>query len=217
MVKSRKFYIFLEAFLVATFLFTFGILVGIFIENARANAVENNFITLETDILDAKLISDLIGKSECGLAIQKNIEFADRVFWEAQQLTKYEDSNQITEIIKIQHKKYDLLRARIWINSIDIKERCDTDYHNIVYFYEYDNPSLTKKAKQEVISNLLMDIKEEQGENILLLSLAGDIDSPSIDLLKNKYNITELPVILIDENIKITDLETKEDITKYLF
>jgi hypothetical protein len=217
MVKTKKFYIFLETLLVATFLFTFGILMGIFIENARVNAVESSFAELETDLLDARLLSDLIRDSECELAIQENIEFADRVFWEARTLTKYEDSNQITDKIKIQHKRYDLLRAIIWMNSIKIKERCNTSYHNVIYLYEYDNPSSIKRAQQKTISNLLMDIKNEEGENVLLLSLAGDIDSPSIKLLTLKYNITELPTILIDENIKITDLKLKEDITNYLF
>lgn len=216
MVKSRKFYIFLEAFLVATFLFTFGILVGIFIENARVNTLEKDFANLEVDIMDARLISDLIGKSGCELSMQENIKFADRVFFEANKLTKYENSNQITDAIKTEHKKYDLLRIMILMNSINIKQKCKVAYHDVVYIYKYDNPLLSERAKQSVISNLLSDIKNKLGDKVLLLSLAGDMNSPSVELLRNQYNITELPTILIDEKIKVTEINSAEDIEKYL-
>ena len=213
---TKKQYLFLEALLVAALLFSFGILMGIFIENARANLVENNFAQLETEILDARLLSDLINEADCELAKEEIISFADRVFWEARILDKFEASSEITNSIKTQHKKYDLLRAIIWMNSINIKERCGYDYHNVVYIYDYDNPNLVKNSKQAVISNILGDIKTEKGDDILLISMAGNNNLPSIDLLKNRYNITELPTILIDEKIKITNVESVEDIEKHL-
>lgn len=216
MVKTR--YIILEALLVSVFIFTFGILVGIFIENARTNSLEQNSIEIETNILDAKLLSDLIDSSDCNLAIKENIAFADNVFGEAILLNKYEESNQLTESVKLQHKKYDLLRAIIWVNSIKIKERCNTNYHNVVYIYKYEHVNLNDNAKQAAMSNLLSEIKAEKGDQILLLSFSGDNDLPSINLLRDKYNITqeELPVILIDEKTKITNIQTKSELEKYL-
>ena len=217
MVKARKFYVLLEAFLVALFLFSFGILMGIFIENSRTSALEQNFGELETEILDARIISELISSSECQLAINENIAFADRVFWEAKELDKYEKSSQITDSIKIQHRKYDLLRTIIWMNSIKIKDRCNADYHTVVYIYNYDNPSITEKAKQEAISNLLGELKDTYGDKVLLLSLAGDGGSPSIDLLREKYNLTDLPVVFIDEQFKVVSVENmKAEIEQYL-
>ncbi len=214
--KSKKYLIFLEALLVAGFIFSFGILTGIFIENARVNAIQENYAQLETEILDARILSTLISESECQLAIQENINFADRVFWEARLLDKYEQANEITEAIRTQHKKYDLLRTIIWMNSIEIKKRCDAGYHNVVYLYEYKNPSISKRAEQSVISNILMDIKEAKQDQVLLISIAADIEASSIELIKQKYSITQLPTILIDEQTKITEITSKEDIEKYL-
>ncbi len=213
---NKKYMLFLEALLVATFIFCFGLLVGIFIENARVNLTEQSYAQLETEILDAKILSSLIEGSECQLAIQENINFADRVFWEARLLDKYEQANEITQAIKAQHKKYDLLRAIIWMNSIEIKNRCNADYHNLVYLYEYENPSLNKKAQQQAMSNILIDIKQEKQNKVLLISIAGDINSPSIDLIKQKYNITILPTIIIDEKYKITELASAQELEKYL-
>lgn len=204
MVRAR--HVFLEAFVVALLLFSFGILVGIFIENTRVARLDKNFAQLENDILDARLLSDLIATSDCELAASENIKFADRVFFESKLLDKYEQSNEITDAIRQQHMKYDLLRAMIWMNSVSIKERCDSDYYNVVYLYKYENPTLSDRAKQSVVSNLLSDLKNEKGDKVLLVSIAGDIGLPSIELLKNHYNITELPVILINEEIKLTEI-----------
>jgi hypothetical protein len=216
MVKTR--YIILEALLISVCIFTFGILVGIFIENARTNFLQQNFVEIETNTLDARLLSDLIDSSDCNLAVKENIQFADRVFLDARYLNKYEESNQLTESVKLQHIKYDLLRIIIWTNSIKIKEKCHSNYHNVVYIYKYDKTTLTDKAKQTVISNLLSEIKGEKGDKILLLSFAGDTNIPSVNLILNRYNITqqELPVILIDEKIKITDLKDKSELEEYL-
>jgi len=213
---TKKQYLFIEALLVAAFLFSFGILIGVFIENARANLVGNNLAQLETEIMDARLVSNLINLVSCDIAKKETLDFADRVFLEAKTLDKFERSSEITKSIKVQHKKYDLLRAMIWVTSINIKERCGYGYHNVVYIYKYKNPSLTEKATQTVISNILSDIKDEKGDEVLLISMAGDNDLPSINLLLGAYNVTELPAIVIDEKIILTDIKNKEDIEKYL-
>ena len=57
-----------------------------------------------------------------------------------------------------------------------------------------------------------------RGSDIMLISIAGDNNIISVDLLMNLYNITEseLPVILIDEKIKIKSIEKKEDINNLI-
>ncbi|RLG12268.1 hypothetical protein DRN69_06915, partial [Candidatus Pacearchaeota archaeon] len=103
-----------------------------------------------------------------------------------------------------------------WINSIRIKNKCNSDYHNVVYLYNYKNPSIEQKAKQRFFSNLLSELKEKFGNKIMLIPIAADNDIGSVSLLMDKYGIDELPAILIDESIKITEVNNKEDIEKYL-
>jgi hypothetical protein len=86
----------------------------------------------------------------------------------------------------------------------------------VVYFYKYNNPSIEQKSKQRFFSNLLFEIKQKKGDKVMLIPIAADNDLPSVNLLTNKYGIKELPVILIDEGIKITDMESMEDVLKYL-
>ena len=82
--------------------------------------------------------------------------------------------------------------------------------------YEFDNPMVNKKAEQEAISNMLIDLKNKYKDKILLISIAGDINMPSIELLKKQYNITKLPVVLFDEKIKFETLDELKEIEKYI-
>lgn len=209
-------YAILQGLLVAILLFSFGVMAGVFIENSRVANVQKNFAQFEVDLLDTQLVSDLIDSSDCELAMKENIALADRVFWEAKLLEKYEKSNEITDSIKQQHLKYDLLRVMIWQNSIKIKEKCDVSYDNVVYIYKYNELVIAEKSKQAAISSLLGDLKEQYGDEILLLSFAGDTDLPAVNLILDKYDVDTLPIVVVNEYNKVIDISGKEDIEKYL-
>ena len=61
-----------------------------------------------------------------------------------------------------------------------------------------------------------MRLKENRGSDVLLIPIAGDIDFSSINLLIKEYNITQLPTILIDDKIKITEIKTAEEVGNIL-
>jgi hypothetical protein len=217
MIKKQKM-IFLYAFILTIVVFNFGIFMGYLLESSRVNDINTLYLEAEMELLDQRIQKDaldLIGL-DCELLVQENINFADRIFEEALLIQRYEDANEMNDEINFQHKRYDLLRTLFWINSMRIKQECESDYHNIVYFYKFNDPSLDQNSKQRFFSNLLREIKEEYGNKVMLIPIAGDNNLPSIDLLLNKYGITELPTILIDEEILITGLEDKEEVTKYL-
>lgn len=64
----------------------------------------------------------------------------------------------------------------------------------------------------------MSELKQNQGDKVMLIPMAGDNNLTSVSIMMNKYNITEseLPVILIDEKIKITELKTIEELEKNL-
>src|SRR3989338_1678593 len=215
MFNSQK-NVFWEAFILAAFVFAAGILLGFVLENWRSGKIEGLYFQSELDLLDIRIQNDIYSLNEidCTRAVKENINFADRTYEEAKLLQKYEDANKITGNIILQHKKYDLLRALFWINSIKIKSRCNASYHNLVYFYDYNEPSIEIRAKQAVFSGILSELKEEFGSEVMLIPIAGDNDIISVELLMNSYEIaeSELPVILIDEKTKVQKIESKEEI-----
>ncbi|MCK4552673.1 hypothetical protein KAT80_00525 [Candidatus Pacearchaeota archaeon] len=211
-------YVFLQALIIAFVIFNIGIFLGYKLETSRIDKINNWYLQSEIELLDQRIQKDAFEFLElnCDAMVEENINFADRIYEEAMIINKYEKANRINDDIILQHKRYDLLRTLFWINSMKIKEKCNSDYHNLVYFYQYNDVSIEKKAKQKVFSNLLFQIKEEKKAEIMLIPIAADNNIGSINLLLDKYNITELPTILIDEKIKLTAIGGVEDIREHL-
>lgn len=210
--------IFLYALLLTFLVFNFGIFMGYMLESSRIDKINTMYLNAEMELLDQMTQKDSLDvlDLDCNLLLEENIKFGDKIYKEALVIQRYEDANIISDEIVFQHKRFDLLRALFWINSIKIKQKCSSDYHDIVYFYKYNDPSIEQESKQAFFSNLLGELKQKSGNKLMLIPIAGDNDIPSINLFIKKYNITEFPTILIDEKTKMTEVENVEEIEKYL-
>ncbi len=210
--------IFLYALLLTIVVFNLGIFMGYMLESSRVGQINTMYLNAETELLDQITQKEALQTLElnCDLLVSENTKFGDRIFQEALQIQKYEDANRINSEIIFQHKRFDLLRTLFWVNSITIKQKCNSQYHNVVYLYKYNEPALEQESKQKFFSNLLIELKNKYGNKVMLIPIAADNDLPSVNLLVEKYEITDLPVILVDEKTRITDVKTLEDIEKYL-
>lgn len=215
-VRNRN--IFWEAFILAVFIFASGILLGYLLEMNRTSKIISIYQQIELDLLDNRLQDSIISLNsiDCDKFFKETLVFADRIYEEAKTLEKYEDSSQLSEGLMLQHKKYDLLRTELWINSIKLKEKCSQNFSIIVYFYEYKTSNLDVKSMQKIFSNKLAEIKGVKGAKLILIPIAGNMEINSVDYLKSVYNISSYPVILIDENIKIESIEDLNKIESYL-
>ena len=194
--------VFLEALIITLFIFGVGILLGVFIESGRESQISELFLASDINLLDVKIQTEVLNLKDinCNEAIKKNIEFGDKIYNDAKILERYEGASRIKNTLVQYHKKYDLLRTLLWLNSIKIKEKCGSGFHTLVYLYDYSPDELELKGKQAVFSNFLTDLKEEFGGSIILIPIAKNLDISSLDLLIKKYNINETSIIL-DEKI----------------
>ena len=211
--------VFWQALIVALIMFNLGVFMGYMLEKNRINKIDTLYAESELQFLDIRALADIsyLKNVNCSFAVKENIKFADKIYEEAKILQRYEDASRISDALILRHKKYDLLRTQVWINSIRLKEMCAVDYKNVVYLYEYSKDiSIELKAKQDIFSRKLVEVKEKLGWKMLLLPVAGNNNLSSIDLLKIQYNITELPAILIDEKAKIVMIEEVGQIESYL-
>src|SRR3989344_7284983 len=100
MIKlSENKHAFWQALIIAFVIFWTGIMLGIIFESSRASKLEKFYLNSETEIFDIQLKSDLLKlfKYDCDLALEENINFAERIYEEAKTLEKYDSSNKITE------------------------------------------------------------------------------------------------------------------------
>lgn len=209
--------VFWQALILSVLVFSVGVTLGFFLESSRADKIGELYSIAETEFLDVRLQSEIYDNSiiNCDTAVEENINFGDRIYQEARTLDKYEEAQRISDSLIQQHKKYDLLRLSFLINSIKIKNYCKAGYDTILYLYKYSQPTIEEKARQRVISQMLSEIKEEKGSELLLIPIAGDLDLGSIEVMKNNYGARDLPTIIINGKDFGSDI-TKEEIINLL-
>ncbi len=209
---------FWEAFFLAALIFIFGIFMGIAYEGSRLDKINEYYALSEISLMDGFAMSNIIDldKNNCQELINFNLAFADKIYLEALSLVKYEDAGKITDDLRLAHKKYDVLRTFLWINNMKVLEKCEGNLSTVVYLYEYEEPDLNIKAINNVWSKVLSDLKQEKGNEILLISMAVDSNLASLDSMINQFNISKYPVVIINNKEIIYEITSVENLKKYL-
>ena len=215
--ESKK-RVFWEALILTVVIFMLGILIGISFESSKVDTIKQYYSSSEASILDIFASGNLIdlNKVNCQDLNEANFNFADRIYNEATLLEKYEGAGKITDGMIVEHKKYDLLRTLLWINEIKTVGKCGRTGHTIIYLYEYEQKDLTKKATQGVWSKVLLDLKTQEGNNLLLIPIAVDNDLVSLNSVIKNYNVTTYPVLIIDDKTVLNQLSSVDELKGYL-
>jgi len=217
MLNNKK-RVFWEALLLTLLIFLIGMLIGVLSENSRMRSVEEYYIQSEISLIDILTLSNLanLDDANCDNLINSNINFANRIYDEAKLLEKYEQAGKINENIKIEHKKYDVMRTLLWINTMRFSEVCKNNkVHIIVYLYESNTKDLTKKATNTVWSKIINDLKERQGNEIILIPIAVDSDLISLNSVLENFNISSYPALIIDDKYVLEELSSVEEIEEF--
>lgn len=214
-LKSKK-HVFWEALLVTIVIFLAGLFLGMIIEESNSSKISNLYIQSEISLTDAMASLSIMqeGSVNCETAKQANIKLADKVYEEALLLEQYEASGKLTNSMKLLHKKYDLLRTLLWESSSKSLDSCQ-NYDLVIYLYDYETENLEIKAEQNVWSKILLNIKNER-QNMLLIPIALNEDITSTNLLVQKYNITQTPAIIINNQQIIYELDTADPVLNAL-
>lgn len=216
-LNNRK-RVFWEALLLTLVIFIFGILIGVAYEASKSSDINDYYTSSEISMMDIFALNSMINlnSEDCKVLTNANLQFADRIYNEAVLLERYESAGKVTKEIEIVHERYDILRTFLWINNIETSQKCKENYSTVVYLYEYNSEDLAQKARQNVWSKILFDLKQKEGSKILLIPIAADSNLTSLDSLTHQFNITKYPVVVINEKDVIYDLSSVEELVKYL-
>jgi hypothetical protein len=214
MALKKQYNVFWQALLLAITFLVIGMYLGVYLEQGRLVEINDYYIDSEVSLIDIMTLDNLLETNnlDCESLKSANINLLDKVYNEATFLSEYESAGKITEEITLLHKKYDVLRGYLWINTIKIKEKCGEDFDTIVYFYNYEEEDLNKKAEQNVWSKILREIKEEKGSNLVLIPIAVDTELESIDAMISTYNISNYPAVIVNEKIVLDELVEKGEL-----
>lgn len=208
--------VFWKAAIITVIVFVLGVSLGMLIESSRTSSIRDEYKMVEVEWADIKLQSSyfqILKPEFCDAAIKGNLNFADRVYEEGLKIERYENANKLASKDQLLYEKqrYTLFKIDFWLNSIYLKEKCNTNYTNVVYFY-LDDPPLVEKPKQDTISLILKDLKQKHGQSIMLIPLPLNLNLATVDVIKSTYDIEVSPTILINEKSKLEGLYSLEEI-----
>lgn len=217
MLTNKK-RVFWEALILTILIFILGFLAGLVFENKRVEVIEDYYIQSENSLMDIFALNNFASLSNlsCGTLTNSNINFANRIYEEAKILDEYEKAGRITDKIDAQHKKYDIMRTFLWINTIKTDEICKEDSATtIVYIYNFKTDDLTEKATNSVWSKILEELKNKYGNEIILIPIATDSKIIALNSILENYDIQKYPALIIGNKYVIQELSSVEEIEGY--
>jgi len=220
MVKKKNYKsVFWKSLVLTLLLFLVGVAFGMIVEHAREVKVQDKYRELSFELLDSRLRTnfyDIMGEGFCDLAITDNLEFADKIYEEGKKIEIYERFGKLEDLLKDEKRNYALLKTEFWMNSVLLRDKCNADYTTLVYFYRDDPISGEEKQMQNVQSRILMDLKEKYGASLMLIPLPIDLDVGVVELYVDRFDIDDVPAILINEDIKLEGVHSLEEIEKLI-
>ncbi len=219
MVNSK--HAFWQAFIITVVIFVAGLVLGFYVELSSVNKSDLLIRSAEIDLLDNQIkISSLTNdfNFNCNTAKSNLFNFADEIYKDVSKFEEQEGQSKFTANQgRILHKRYDLLRLQLWMESLEIKKKCNESFHTVVYFFDYGASDVEIKSQQRILSIVLMDLKYAHSDEIFLIPIASNLDLSSIDLIKQTYHISQAPSILIDESVVVTSLVSLERLEEIIF
>ncbi|MEM4325772.1 MAG: hypothetical protein QXU40_00530 [Candidatus Pacearchaeota archaeon] len=209
---------FWEAFLVTLAVFVIGIFVGASYEYGRSSKIKESMFLSEQSLIDMFILSKITNSKtiNCETIVKSELKLADDIYKDALLLERYESTEKIIDELEKVHRKYDLLRTLLWVDFREIPDDCKKNISSIVYLYEYKTKDQVKKAKSGVWSKVLLEVKNEMGDKVILIPIAVDSNISSLDVLVSKFNISEFPLIILNDREIIYELTSSEEIKEHL-
>ncbi len=200
---------FWQAFIFAVIVFSLGIMFGFFLELRQSEGIYSNLVDSELNILDEQLRQRIISDYNVSCEISKAslFNFADKIYEDALALEESDGTGRLSDLT-ILHKRYDLLRTLLLFEAEKLKQRCNGDFHIVVYFYEYNSEDIDVVSRQNYFSRQLFDLKSEYPDEIILIPIAVDTGVASVDLILKSKNISEYPLIIVDDYVFIDEFST---------
>ncbi|MCX8166351.1 MAG: hypothetical protein N3E37_00670 [Candidatus Micrarchaeota archaeon] len=146
-------------------------------------------------------------KEYCDQLISLRESQANRNIKISSRIQEYEKKNLFTE-------EYDMLKRSYYINLLDmyvsefqLKKKCNLSDASLLVFYSIDKSCSACLAQNEIVLKLM---RKCQNLRVYSLPIDGNENLPFI--LKNRYNITDAPSIVINDDKVLNGLYSERQL-----
>jgi glutaredoxin len=176
--------------------FSLGVWLGYTVSNEKYNIIKYDMENLQVqqkDIETELLLTNSMGADSCS-TLNYEIEKTATQSTELGQKVSYYDNEMIKnpDIFTIK-RQYIINLIQLWSYWELFKKNCNSSVNTVLYFYAIKNCD-DCQAQGFVLSFL----KEKYPDNIMTFALDKDEDLYSLNLIKNVYNVTKAPTLIIN-------------------
>lgn len=214
MVVERrvKKYMLAMSLVIATVLFLVGFGLGMAFDNLRESEIDKlltkSQLDMESFLLQQQILSKDLDSSTCTLAKTKFVELQSQRGEIGQKLDSYESKALTQTELNNLKRKHILLSVSSLMVLDNLKENCGfANLDSIIFFYKNDDDTSTKQG-------LILDkVYERFPDTLTIFAIDANFsEEPLVDFLKDKYDITRTPTIIINDKTKFEGLTQADEI-----
>ncbi len=211
--------VYIQAGILSLFVFLIGIMVGIWIDNLRLAGIRNMLSEADINSFDSRLLNSYLqrfGKEHCAIALEQNLAYNDKIYNEGKKIEDKINANIFTPEVDQEWRRYTLLQTQFWLNSIELKDKCNFDYHTVVHLSRQKDTTTNEEVNNKVQSSILLDLKETCGKKMMLIPITADTDLITVDAIVKQFDISEFPAVIVDENFVFQGVTGKDKLNEIL-
>lgn len=192
------------------------LLINYLIDQKRIDKLNEEFLENSWDMEDSRLfllftnfIKSEDSNSYCDLLGERLIQIANTNTKFLDKLDEYEKVNIFSGDYKKLKTTFSLRNLELFFYYSDYKKSCKENVHYILYFYPNEQECLDCKVQANILDNV-----RDKCKNTVVFAFPSNSDVNVINLLVLRYNITQVPSIVIDGKEKLSGVISKENILK---
>ena len=200
------------SFLIGTLIFLLGFVIVYSVYYLEYQKILQKQTEMSYDIFEDKLKYSLFDEDICSEGayedISEDLAFqGDLIFKLEEQLGKY-DKNVIER-----KKFYSLILVEHFDFVKYLEQNCNFSMNTILFFYSNDKELI---AQSDELGRILSVVYTRNPEDVVIYSFDVNLDSDLTRILKEKYNVTEAPMVIINEKDRLYGINNINNIEGYL-
>jgi len=204
------------AIVLSLIMYLLGVFSGLFANKIMEQKVEEDIeflknyndvasLDLKNMLLQQLLIDQLPNDCKSSNIYLENLRKQLDPYWQKlpARLEAYDKTGKITpEYISLK-REYIRLSLRIWLLTRKSYEDCNSDLVPILYFYDKDCQTCTRQG--EIFDQLKIEM-EDVNKSLVVFPIDQNFEDDNVYLLKEYYNITSVPSVIIKNKIISGDI-----------
>ena len=189
----------LAAFVITCLLFVIGLMIGLNVSDYRLALLQEFTAQQRADFESLQLQYAYLSTSNTScVALQNALENSVTQLEDARvKLEQYLRASATPTAFLLEKREYMLAEIRYWLLAGQTEHACGKDHVRVLFFYQDDDACSDCSAQGYILTSL----KDTFDEKLLIFSLDATSGEPMVRIIRDVYNITMAPSIVVDEEV----------------